>query len=97
MISCTELIQNFRKVGGKLTCRYDSKKCVFFSENIECDIQQTDSREIAKLLWDFGAISKNFVTDIPPHKRGSNMTELLDHYKNGNQIGFTVEISVNKH
>jgi len=70
-VSCKELIDIFRKVGGKLVCTYDTRQCTLLKENKSCNIQPENKVDIGSLLCDF-AYSGEYtkcVTTFPESER----------------------------
>ena len=51
-INCKELYELFYKVGGKLTCNYDTKECRFDPQKIICKDMDKYPRELDTLIWE---------------------------------------------
>ena len=96
--SCEEMIELFRKVGGKLTCRYDTKTCELksiFSQRttpeFQCDINTDISKTLDEITDNSSAMHKYttfFHNDFGVEKIHENQRI--------NSIGFNIQFVRNK-
>lgn len=100
-VSCKELIDIFRKVGGKLVCTYDTRQCTLLNENKSCNILPENKVDIGSLLCDF-AYSGEYtkcVTTFPESaqsRRQLFVQEKIHDYQEKGVGGFTIELMVDK-
>lgn len=92
MLSCKELFDIFQKVGGKLECKYDTKKCTFLPQNVTCDITNSDKDNLDSLVWNYAPTSYGVFTRISLLE-SIKPVEILHNYQFENDIGFVIEFS----
>lgn len=83
MTNCKELFEIFEKVGGKIICKYDTKKCTFFPQMIYCLMKPEDDVNLGILLKKFEPLHYDYVTRI--------CIETIHRYQNESSIGFIIE------
>ena len=91
-MSCRDLINDFRKTGGKMECRYDTRKCFFLPQKKEGNIMNDNVDDLDKLVWDFGPKIYKFMTNIPVVDKTTILPK-LHKYQNENNLGFVIEFS----
>jgi len=75
-MSCTMILENFKKLGGKLGCDYDKQTCYLSQKhkfghiNQYCEFNDETKSEIDKLYVDVKDIPEKYVkiNDYLPHK-----------------------------
>lgn len=62
-ITCTELINIFNRIGGKISINYKNKKCSY-DNRIYVDIKQNEYGILDDLLWEYQASHYKLATEI---------------------------------
>jgi hypothetical protein len=92
-MSCKELIDMFREIGGKIICDYYTQKCTFFPKNTSCDINSNTREDLEKLISDFGL--KQYVKFYHmPTPSWNPPLERLHKFQIKNTYGMTMEMDV---
>ena len=101
MLSCQNLIEKFQKVGGKLTCHYDDKRCTLQADkkiycSNYCKITPDDNTAIDMLINDFAYVYDDYFTELPI--KDNQISPLkLHHYQKDNISGFIVKLDIDKY
>ena len=96
--SCEEIIELFRKVGGKLTCKYDTKTCELnsiFSKSSTPEFKCSIDTDISKTLDEITDISSEM------HKyttffHNAEHVEKIHENQRMNSLGFKIQFVRNK-
>ena len=96
MLDCKELIDIFQKIGGKFVCKYDTRECTLFPQNITTKIKSENKTDIGLLLSNFAYSGKfdDYVTMLPEskeYKKYPFITEPIHDYQQKNTGGFVIE------
>jgi hypothetical protein len=99
MSDCKDFIQMFLRVGGELTCKYDTKQCNILLDKlppkIVCDIKSEDVLQIDFMLWEFSAGGSHHITEIPLNKN-DKMPEKIHRFQSENTNGFIIKFTRDK-
>jgi len=63
-VSCKELVDIFEKVGGKLICKYDTKKCTFYPQGLTCNLKYNDVIKIDTILRHNKPSTSGFIVEF---------------------------------
>jgi len=98
-LSCKELIDMFQKIGGKLHCNYNTKKCALLPQNIHCNIQPNHNN-IGMLLWELAIAGQydRFVTILPETNENKRIfvEDKIHDFQRNYSSGFIIEFAVDK-
>jgi hypothetical protein len=89
--SCTELINIFNRVGGKIEIDYHKKTCKYGGTT--CSIKSKDRISIDLLLTGIAQDYKEVITEIPTF----TPVEKIHHYQDLNIRGFIAELEWNEY
>ena len=101
MTSCKELISIFEKIGGKFVCKYDTKECTLFPQNITAKITKDDRVDLGCLVsqYAYSGHFDDFVKLLPESEKSKKspfVRELVHDYQYKNTDGFIIEYYVDK-
>jgi len=63
-LSCKELVEIFEKVGGKLICKNDTKKCTFYPKGLTCNFKYNDVIKIDTILRHNKPSANGFIVEF---------------------------------
>ena len=97
-ISCQKLFEIFHKLGGKMVCSRDEKRCVAVTKNLQnyqCNIKAQTQIEMDMKLWSF-ALEFDKYADKYPTKTNIETMEKMCHNSGKWLKDFSVELVINE-
>lgn len=98
-INCKELITIFKKIGGELICKYDTKTCTFLPNNITCKIKNDNRVDLDNILLISSGYFDDYVTILPESEESKKrifMQDTIHNYQEKNSGGFIIKFNIDK-